>query len=129
MADESVVTEQQAAAALAAGVRLLNVKLMKHGGIAPARRICDMALARGARVMIGCMDELPISMAAAACLALSHPAVAFADLDGHLDLDQNITSGGIFINDGIVTVSGAPGLGVSVDESALEPFAVDFQTF
>ena len=74
--------------------------------------------------MIGCMEELPVSMAAAACVALSQPAVRYADLDGHLDMIQDFASGGIFVAGGQATVSDRPGAGVSVDEHKLAPFLV-----
>ncbi len=74
--------------------------------------------------MVGCMDELPISMAGAAHLALSHPAVAYADLDGHVDMVQRVAAGGLEIEGGRVSVTGAPGLGVRVDERRLDGFRV-----
>ncbi len=78
MADEPVLGPEQADEVMRRGLRLVCVKLMKSGGLAEAGRVCDLAMRHGARVMIGCMDELPIGMAAAAHLALSHLAVAFA---------------------------------------------------
>ena len=62
MADEPVFGPDQADAVMRRGLRLLCVKLMKSGGLATAARVCDLAQQYGARVMIGCMDELPISM-------------------------------------------------------------------
>jgi L-Ala-D/L-Glu epimerase len=119
VADESVLNAADAAAAFEKGVPIVNVKLMKCGGINEALRICDVADMKGKKVMIGCMDEIPISMAAAAHLALAHPAVAYADLDGHLDLDQHIASSGINIEKGMVTVTLNPGLGVEVRKKYL----------
>jgi L-alanine-DL-glutamate epimerase-like enolase superfamily enzyme len=123
MADESVLGPDDAIEILERGIPLLCVKLMKSGGITAAARVCDVARQHGARVMIGCMDELPISMAAAAHLALSHPAVAFADLDGHLDMQQRVATGGLVINNGRVSVTTEPGLGVRVDRHHLEELA------
>ena len=113
MADESVVSvedarrvlEQEAASAI-------NIKLMKCGGLGPAREILQAAREHGVRCMLGCMDESRISMAAAAHLALSDDSVWWADLDGHLDLAEDLVSGGINIAAGYVTVPEAPGLGV-----------------
>jgi len=124
MADEAVLGPDQARELMDRGLRLLCVKLMKSGGLSAAVRLCDLARQRGARVMIGCMDELPISMAGAAHLALSHPAVGYADLDGHIGMRQRVASGGLEIRSGRVSVSGRPGLGVQVDEDRLDPFRV-----
>jgi L-alanine-DL-glutamate epimerase-like enolase superfamily enzyme len=124
MADESVRGIEEAREVMGRGVRLLCVKLMKSGGLSAAVRLCDLAMEHGARVMIGCMDELPISMAGAAHLALSHSAVAYADLDGHIDMVQRVAAGGLEIRGGRVFVTAAPGLGVQVDEQQLEEFRV-----
>lgn len=119
VADESVLTAADALEAFRKGIPVVNVKLMKTGGIAEAIRICDIAGMMGGKVMVGCMDEIPISMAAAAHLALSRPAVAYADLDGHIDLDQHVASGGINIEKGMASVTGRPGLGVEVRKKYL----------
>jgi L-alanine-DL-glutamate epimerase-like enolase superfamily enzyme len=124
MADEAVLGPDQAAAVARRGLRLLCVKLMKSGGLTGAARVCDVAQEHGARVMIGCMDELPISMAGAAHLALSHPAVAYADLDGHIGMVQSVATGGLEVRGGSVSVTTALGLGVRVDEERLEEFRV-----
>jgi len=124
MADEAVLGPEQAQELMDRGLRLLCVKLMKSGGLSAAARLCDIAQEHGARVMIGCMDELPISIAGAAHLALSHPAVGYADLDGHIDMLQEVARGGLEIRSGRVSVTGAPGLGVQIDERKLEEFRV-----
>ena len=124
MADEPVLGLDEADEVMRRGLRLVCVKLMKSGGLAAASRICDLALQHGARVMIGCMDELPISMAGAAHLALSHPAVAYADLDGHIGMLQRVATGGLEVRGGRVSVAATPGLGVQVDERRLEEFRV-----
>jgi L-alanine-DL-glutamate epimerase-like enolase superfamily enzyme len=124
MADEPVLGPDEADEVMGRGLRLVCVKLMKSGGLAAAVRVCDVAQEYGARVMIGCMDELPISMAGAAHLALSHPAVAYADLDGHIGMVQRVAAGGLEIRGGRVSVTAAPGLGVQIDERRLDEFRV-----
>ncbi len=124
MADEPVLGPREADQVLGRGLKLICVKLMKSGGLASAVKVCDLAQRCGARVMVGCMDELPISMAGAAHLALSHPAVAYADLDGHIGMVQEFVTGGLEIREGRVSVGAAPGLGVRVDEGRLDEFRV-----
>ncbi|MEE9219619.1 MAG: dipeptide epimerase [Acidobacteriota bacterium] len=115
LADESVCSIEQAEAIadgrLAHGI---NIKLMKCGGPSPARVIHDRAHAAGLSLMLGCNDESRISIAAAAHLAMALPGVAYADLDGHLDLASDPATGGIDLADGCLRVSERPGLGIEV---------------
>ncbi len=111
MADESVLN---AADALLTPAPLINIKLMKSGGITGARKTNAVAAARGLRTMLGCMDESRISMAAAAHVALALHNCAYADLDGHLDIVDDIASGGIEVAQGMVKVSEGAGLGITM---------------
>ncbi len=114
-ADESLLSEQDARV-LAGSPRacgIFNIKLMKCGGIAPARRIAAIAESAGIRLMWGCMDESRISIAAALHAALSCPATRYLDLDGSLDLSRDAVEGGFTIDDGVMRTADAPGLGVS----------------
>ncbi|HJW15378.1 MAG TPA: enolase C-terminal domain-like protein, partial [Thermoanaerobaculia bacterium] len=113
-ADESLLTEEDARA-LAAPPRacgIFNIKLMKCGGIAPARRIAAIAESAGIRLMWGCMDESRISIAAALHAALSCRATRYLDLDGSLDLARDVVRGGFLLEDGVMRTTGGPGLGV-----------------
>lgn len=77
-ADESCVVEADVAR-LAADYAGINVKLVKCGGITPARRMLRRARALGLRTMVGCMLESSVLIAAGAAVA---GAADFADLDG-----------------------------------------------
>ena len=113
-ADESLLNEDDARA-LAAPPRacgIFNIKLMKCGGIVPARRIATIAEAAGIHLMWGCMDESRIAIAAALHAAFSCPATRYLDLDGSLDLARDVAEEGFVLQDGIMRTSGAPGLGV-----------------
>ena len=114
-ADESLLSEQDARV-LAVPPRacgIFNIKLMKCGGVAPARRIAAIAESAGVRLMWGCMDESRISIAAALHAALSSPATRYLDLDGSLDLARDVVRGGFLLEDGVMRMTGAPGLGVA----------------
>ncbi len=113
MADESVL---DAADVLLTPASLVNLKLMKTGGITGTLKANAVAEARGIRTMIGCMDESRISMAAAAHVALALDNFVYADLDGHLDIVDDVADGGILIEDGLVRVSDRAGLGLSAKE-------------
>jgi L-Ala-D/L-Glu epimerase len=61
----------------------VNVKLMKSG-IAESLEIISIARAAGKKLMIGCMLESEIGMAASVALASGTGAFDFVDLDGQL---------------------------------------------
>lgn len=111
MVDESVLN---ATDALLSPAPLINLKLMKSGGITGTLKANAVAEARSIRTMLGCMDESRISMAAAAHVALALHNLAYADLDGHVDILNDVASGGIELERGTVRVSEAPGLGVTL---------------
>ncbi|HKY33555.1 MAG TPA: enolase C-terminal domain-like protein [Candidatus Polarisedimenticolia bacterium] len=113
VADESVRTAADLAPLTAArAARGANIKLMKCGGLAEARRI-DAALAgAGWKGLIGCMDESCAGIAAAAHFAAAAISAAWIDLDGHLDLESDPFRGGIELARGELVLSRQPGLGV-----------------
>ncbi|HEU4401982.1 MAG TPA: enolase C-terminal domain-like protein [Candidatus Polarisedimenticolia bacterium] len=117
MADESLLTRADAAALVAArAADLVNLKLMKSGGVAETLAIAAITAAAGVDAMLGCMDESRIGIAAALHCALAAPSVTRADLDGHLDLLDDVARGGVRIENGYILPSlDEAGLGVSVD--------------
>jgi L-alanine-DL-glutamate epimerase-like enolase superfamily enzyme len=86
----------------------INIKLMKCGGLAEARRMIAVARAHGMQVMLGCMIESSLAITAAAHLS---PLVDFADLDGNL-LIANDPFVGVTVKDGRLVLPEGPGLGV-----------------
>lgn len=92
---------------------IVNIKLMKTGGLSNAIRIADIAAIYGVDCMIGCMLEGSISVAAAVHLAVakSH-AITKIDLDGPSLCAFNPVDGGVLFNDSEISVTDAPGLGI-----------------
>ncbi|MEX1829329.1 dipeptide epimerase [Luteibacter sp. CQ10] len=92
---------------------IINIKLMKTGGISNAIRIADIAGLHGIDCMIGCMLESSISVAAAV-----HVAVAKADVITKVDLDgpslcaYDPVDGGVTFNESEISITDAPGLGI-----------------
>jgi len=86
----------------------INIKLSKCGGIRPALRMIHAARALGLKIMLGCMVETSVGIAAAAQIA---PLVDYVDLDGHLLLADDPFEG-IGGARGILTLNDDPGLGI-----------------
>ena len=92
---------------------IINIKLMKTGGISHAIRIADIAALYGVECMIGCMIESSISVAAAVHLAVAKSSVITkVDLDGPSLCAFNPVDGGVIFNESEITVTDAPGLGI-----------------
>ncbi|OMP66826.1 dipeptide epimerase [Domibacillus epiphyticus] len=90
MADESVFSPDQALELIQKkAVDLLNIKLMKTGGIVRAMQIADIAEAGGIPCMMGSMMESVPGVLAAAHLACAHPNIVKIDLDAPLWLEDN----------------------------------------
>jgi L-Ala-D/L-Glu epimerase / N-acetyl-D-glutamate racemase len=108
MADESAVFESDLPM-LKGVVDGVVVKLAKCGGIGPALRMIRRARALGMKVMLGCMVESSVGVAAAAMVASE---VDWLDLDGNLLLADD-PFGGLQLDDACRwQLTDAPGLGV-----------------
>jgi L-alanine-DL-glutamate epimerase-like enolase superfamily enzyme len=94
---------------------ILNIKLMKCGGVSPALAIGQVAEATGLELMWGCMDESVISISAALHAAFACPRTRYLDLDGSLDLAKDPAQGGFTLEDGELRTLDKPGLGVTLD--------------
>jgi L-alanine-DL-glutamate epimerase-like enolase superfamily enzyme len=128
MADESCCSVQEAAAIVdAEAADVLCIKLYKHGGITPARKIA--AIAEAANLKINCGGLAVLSQLEAAAGAHFYasrpadhvmPAGEFIFGLGVIGPDPLVPETDFLVRDGHVRPPSGPGLGVTVDERALE---------
>ncbi|MCP9236845.1 dipeptide epimerase [Lewinella sp. JB7] len=92
LADESCQTEADVdtCAELFAGI---NIKVVKCGGLLPARRMIARARTLGMRVMAGCMTESSVGISGIAQLL---PELDYADMDGAMLLAEDPARGVTF---------------------------------
>ncbi|GEK58586.1 hypothetical protein CHL76_15190 [Marinococcus halophilus] len=90
MADESCKTYTDARRLVEQrACDMINIKLMKCGGLLEAWKIADVAEAAGIPCMMGSMMESTISASPAAELALAHPNIKMIDLDAPNWIQEN----------------------------------------
>ena len=113
LADESVFSPADAVEIIRRGAAdLVNIKLMKTGGIWQALKICDVAEIYGVECMIGCMLESRLSVAAAAHLAAGRSVITRCDLDGPSLCAEDPFTGGPEFQEAVIRMSDDAGIGV-----------------
>ena len=116
MADETALTLRDSLKLIKMEIAdMINIKLMKIGGITNATRANLFAELAEIPVMVGCMNESMGAMAAGVHFACAFKNVIYADLDSALDFTDDIVKGGASYKDGYVIPSQNPGLGIEVE--------------
>ncbi len=106
MADESCQRIEDVAAC-AGRYHGVNIKLVKCGGLTPARRMIAAAREFGLKTMVGCMTESTVGISAIAQLL---PELDYVDMDGAALLAEDIATGAR-VERGICHYGDRPGTG------------------
>jgi L-alanine-DL-glutamate epimerase-like enolase superfamily enzyme len=109
VADESLQSLADVDALAAAGVRGVNVKLMKLGGLGPALAVIWRARELGLRIMLGCMVETSLGVTAMAHLA---GLADWLDLDPPFLISNDPIEGVTYDDEARIHLPNRPGIGV-----------------
>ncbi|URZ02563.1 dipeptide epimerase [Clostridium felsineum] len=113
MADESVFSPKDAAKVMEMrAADLINIKLMKTGGIHNALKVCSLAEVYGMECMLGCMLEGKVSVTAAVHLAAAKSVITKIDLDGPVLCSRDDVLGGASYDNSNIALTEGYGLGI-----------------
>jgi L-alanine-DL-glutamate epimerase-like enolase superfamily enzyme len=117
LADESIYSPRDALKIISLrAADMINIKLMKSGGLVGALRICAIAEAAGMECMIGAMMESKVSVTAAVHLAVANRIITKYDLDPPILCSADPVSGGAEYSGATIVPPDSPGLGIdSID--------------
>jgi L-alanine-DL-glutamate epimerase-like enolase superfamily enzyme len=125
MADESIHSPHDAITGIRQdAMDMINIKLMKTGGILDAVRLAHVADAANLPCMLGCMSESRVALTAAAHVVMSQRIVQYADLDAFLEHDVDPVTGGMSVKAGVVTLPETPGLGLDIDPTFMKKLTI-----
>ena len=113
LADEAVFSPEDALRIMQYhAADMVNIKLMKCGGLYNAQKIISAAEVYGCECMLGCMLEAKISVNAAVELACAKKVITKIDLDGPVLCTEDPILGGAVFREKEITVSDEPGSGI-----------------
>jgi len=98
----------------------ITLKVTRMGGLRRNRLALEMARGAGLEVLMSGLTESGVGLMAASALSAAHDIRHPAALNGPQLLRESILRGGWPVKEGAVQIARGPGLGVEVDEEALE---------
>ncbi len=107
---------------------LVNIKLMKTGGLYPALAVDAIARAAGIAAQVGTMVESSIGSAAGLHFAASRGNVQTVEMGGPIMLAEDIGNARDWYSAHTISVPDAPGLGIEVDTARIGEFATNWVT-
>ncbi len=115
MLDESISSPNSVInAILTEAADLINIKLVKAGGVRNAFKALSVAQAYGIDTMVGCMVESKLGVSAALAVASSLSNVKYNDLDGNITIKRQPFEKGFTFEKGANTAMA--GYGMAVDK-------------
>ncbi|GMG87421.1 dipeptide epimerase [Biformimicrobium ophioploci] len=119
MADESAFSPKQVLELIRTrAADIINIKLMKTGGLSNAIKIADIAQIHDVECMIGCMLESSVGIAAAAHLAVAKAGVIRKiDLDVPSLVEFDPVSSNVVFSGPEIALQDTPGLGIECIEN------------
>ncbi|HEY4224764.1 MAG TPA: mandelate racemase/muconate lactonizing enzyme family protein [Pseudolysinimonas sp.] len=100
---------------------ILSLKISRVGGIQKCMQMIKMAEAANIDYIVDEINEMRVANTAVAHLALASKRPLYTGVACHLLLEQDVASGGVWIENGEAHVSDAPGLGIeNLDLSELD---------
>ena len=90
----------------------INIKLVKCGGMTPARRMIAAARGLGLKVMMGCMTESSVGISA---IAQFLPLLDYVDMDGAALISRDVAAG-VYLDKGNAVFPAENGNGVRLIE-------------
>jgi muconate cycloisomerase len=123
--DEGIHSHTDVATSARAGAAGVSLKLIKLGGFTIAYEAAMLCRRLRLKVNVAAkIAESSIATAAAVHLACAVPNVDWGVSLAHFYLAEDIVRQPLAIRDGAVALPSGPGLGVEVDEAAVERFRV-----
>lgn len=114
MADESAFGPYEVFQLLSmAACDMINIKLMKAGGLHNAVKIASFAETVGIQCMMGCMLESKVGITAAASIAGGKKIITKTDLDASVLLAEDPVIGGVSFCKNQLIIPNTPGLGIT----------------
>lgn len=101
-----------------------NIKLMKCGGIYPAKKLVHMAEMSGIECQIGSMVESSIASSAGFHVAFSSKNVQSVELTGPLRFSEDV--GNLTYDLPFISLNDRPGLGIDIDEALLKRLTSEY---
>lgn len=105
---------------------LVNIKLMKTGGLYPALAVDAIAWTADIAAQVGTMVESSVASAAGLHFAASRGNVQTVEMGGPLMLAEDIGNVRGWYDARSISVPDRPGLGVEIDDGRVRQFAVEY---
>lgn len=125
LVDESIEgpTDVMLASQLGTG-DLVNIKVIKCGGLLNSKRMAAIAEAAGMRCLVGSMIEMGPGSLCGAHFAVSTPNVTYAsELVGSQLIADDVLTEPVVVRNGAIRLSDQPGLGAELDRGKLDHYA------